>query len=532
MSRPKMDKRVLYILIVLGIMGIVSLLFATKPGIGLAVDSLHYIGASRSLLSGHGLTRISYTGKLVPMVDWPPLFPVALAVLGALGIDVLEGARWLNAILFGANIVLVGIVIYRQTDNSVWASLFGSILILTSVSMLRVHSVALTEPAFIFFTILGLFLLASYLVKPKRSLLIISSMMIALAFLTKYLGAVSVATGCIGLLILNKKTYYARLVDCTTFGAISSLPMALWFVRNRVVADSASESKMSFHPLDLDHITDGLRNVSLWILPERTPDWIMMIAPIALTGVLILVALLLRRRGQPNVNASPNPRPKLRPLLVAFILIHLLALAVSMSFVSFDIFFSVRYLSPVYVAVVILVTSLVYETLRFTKQIRSLQVVLISLCVLFAGYNLSRYVVVVIATSHDGQGYASNSWKQSETLRMVSALPADVRIYSNGYNVIYYLAGRPAFRIPAKYDQYTGLPSDKYQSELASTREHSGSQRAVLVYFRDNYRQVFPSEKELREALPLRLIGKEADGSIYEIETEPSVAPQKLSPGS
>lgn len=525
----KMDKRALYILIVLGIMGIASLLFATRPGIGLAVDSLHYIGASRSLLSGHGLTRISYTGKLIPMVDWPPLFPVALAMLGALGIDVLEGARWLNAILFGANIVLVGIVVYRQTDNSVWASLFGSILIFTSVSLFRVHSYALTEPAFIFFTLLGLSLLGAYIVKRKPALLIISSMMIALAFLTKYLGAVSVATGCIGLLVLNKKTYYARLADCTIFGAISSLPMALWFVRNRLVAEGGPESKASFHILNLSYIPYGLKTVSLWILPERTPDRILMIVPVVLTGLLVLVALLLKYRGQPRINDKLDPKPNLRPLLVIFIFLHLLALAVSISFISVDISFSPRYLSPVFVAVVILITCLVYDTLRFTKQIRSLQIVLVTLCVAFAGYNVMRYVVVVIATSHDGQGYASHSWKQSETLRMVSALPADVRIYSNGYNLIYYLAGRAAFRIPAKYDQYTGLPSNEYQSELASMKEHSGSQRAVLVYFLGRDRPIFPSENELREALPLRLIDKKVDGSIYEIETEPRAAPEKLS---
>jgi hypothetical protein len=526
--RLEWENRTVYLILLLSVVGILTLLFATKHGIGLAVDSLHYVGASRSLLSGHGLTRISYTGKLIPMVDWPPLFPVVLAVLGALGIDVLEGARWLNAILFGANIVLVGIVIYRQTDNSVWASVFGSILIFTSVSLLRVHSFALTEPAFIFFTLLGLSLLAAYIVKPKAALLIISSIMIALAFLTKYLGAVSVATGCIGLLALSKKRYYARLADCTTFAVISSLPMALWVVRNRAVADGASDSRMSFHPLNLNHVTDGLRTVSLWILPERTPDWIMMIVPMAFTGLLALVALLLQHRGKPNVNDSLNPKPKLQPLLVIFILIHLLALAVSISFVSIDISFSARYLSPVYVSVVILVTCLVYETLRFTKEIRSLQIVLISLCVAFAGYTLIRDVVVVIATSHDGQGYASNSWKQSETLRMVSALPADVRIYSNGYNVIYYLTGRPAFRIPAKYDESNGLLNNKYQSELASTKEHFGSQRAVLVYFKDNYRPSLPSEKELRESLPLRLIDNEVDGSIYEIEKEPRERAPKL----
>ena len=93
-----MDKRTSYMIIVFGIMGILMLLFATRLGIGLGADSLHYVGAARTLLHGHGLTRISYERELIPMVHWPPLFPILLVLLGVVGIGPLEGARWLNAI--------------------------------------------------------------------------------------------------------------------------------------------------------------------------------------------------------------------------------------------------------------------------------------------------------------------------------------------------------------------------------------------------------------------------------------------------
>src|SRR5215831_8200316 len=167
MSRLNNYNYSLYLILFLGIMGMLTMLFATRAGIGLAVDSLHYIGASRSLLSGHGLSRVSYQGELIPMVHWPPLFPILLALLGTLGINPFDGARWLNSFIFGANIVLVGIMIHKQVPRSVWPALFGSFLMLTSVNMLRTHSMALTEPAFIFFGFLGILLLAIYLENEK-----------------------------------------------------------------------------------------------------------------------------------------------------------------------------------------------------------------------------------------------------------------------------------------------------------------------------------------------------------------------------
>lgn len=523
MSWLGMDKRTLYMIIVLGIMGILMLLFATRSGIGLGVDSLHYIGASRSLLRGYGLTRISYQGELVPMVHWPPLFPLLLALLGAVGIDPLEGARWLNAILFGANIVLVGIVIQRQVRSSIWPSLFGSFLMLTSVNMLRTHSMALTEPAFIFFSLSGLFLLATYVENARSALLIASSVAIALAFLTRYLGIVLVITGAVGLLSLNKKTFPRRVFDCVLFGTISSLPMIVWIIRNHIVAGGISDMGMAFHPVTLEHVRGGLNTLSLWIVPERTPYLIRMFVPVVLTVSFVCGVLLLRHLGKPDAGDEINNRLKVRPLLAIFVFVYCVALVFFISFVSLDISFSPRYLSPVYVSVIILVVCLGSEVLRFAKRIRPLHHALIAVCITFAGYSLVRDAIIVIITSRDGQGYASKSWKHSETLRKASTLPADIRIYSNGYNLIYYLTGRPAFPIPVKYDQHSGLLNDKYQSEVDLMKKHFGSQRAALVYFSDNYRPYLPSEKELREALPLSLIDTEVDGSIYEIETEPGL---------
>jgi len=125
-------------------------------------------------------------------------------MIGVFGIDPLNGARWLGVFLFGANILLVGLVINRYT-HGFWTSVFGSFIMLSSVDMLNIHSMAWSEPVFIMFGLLGLFLLALHLENPRSLLLIASSGGIALAFLARYTGVAFVATGMAGVFLLGRK---------------------------------------------------------------------------------------------------------------------------------------------------------------------------------------------------------------------------------------------------------------------------------------------------------------------------------------
>ena len=113
-TRPRLT---ILIIAVLALLGTVALLFTTRFGIG---------------------TSPIIVGDLVvlPNEQEDP--------------DPLSAARWLNAVLFGANILLIGLILVQVTDNSFWLPVIGSFLVLTSGSMLTNHSMAWTEPLFIF----------------------------------------------------------------------------------------------------------------------------------------------------------------------------------------------------------------------------------------------------------------------------------------------------------------------------------------------------------------------------------------------
>ena len=507
---------------VLGLIGIMTLLFSTRWGIGISPDSTVYICAARSLLNGVGLSVLSGSGKPIPMTHYPPLFPTTLSMIGIFGIDPLNGARWLNAFLFGTNILLVGLVINKYT-RSIWPTIFGSFLMLSSISMLRIHSMAWTEPLFIFFALLGLFLLAAYMENPKLLLLMASSGAIALAFLTRYIGAVLVITGIVGIFFLSRKsrkTWYGRLGDSAIFVVISSFPMAIWMVRNLYIAGSATNREIVWHPITSGYFKPAMSTLSTWLLLGRGPGIIRGIHfLVVVAGLLVLSILLLQRKRRLNTGESNRQYLAKMPfLLVTFLFFYGMFLIVSISLFDAYIALYNRTLSPIYVSGLVFILCLAYRLLDSTEGVRALKVASIVICVaLIVSYEI-RAAIWAIHSHRGGQGYAGRGWQHSEIVGRVRALPSGIPIFTNGVDAIYILTGRPAWGIPSKVRASTRQVNNSYLSELARMRDQLENSGGVLVYFNTIKRCYFPSENELKEQLPLRLLIRAADGSIYEVE--------------
>ncbi|MGH9339551.1 MAG: ArnT family glycosyltransferase [Acidobacteriota bacterium] len=204
------------------ISGTVLLLYATRFGIGLSPDSTGYMAGARSFLAGHGLYAYSSSrtanGAMGPITAVPPLYPILLALVSYLGPETLEAARWLSAVTFGANILLVGCLVNRLSQGSVWATALALLLMLGSIDMIEIHSMAWTEPPFIFFALLGLWLLAKHIEKPDWRILLAGSGAVGLAFATRYAGNALVLTGALGLLVMGSRPYKEKLRDAVVFG--------------------------------------------------------------------------------------------------------------------------------------------------------------------------------------------------------------------------------------------------------------------------------------------------------------------------
>ena len=158
---PSVGYRVL--LLVLSATGVVlSLLSTSRYGAGLSPDSVYYISAARNIAGGFGVT--SFDGS--PFVYWPPLYPMLLSIPAIVfHLDPLTTAPIINAILFGLIIYFSGLLLGRHLFSSTALAILGVPLIVFSIILLDIATMAWSETLFIFLTLVFLLYLGKFLEK-------------------------------------------------------------------------------------------------------------------------------------------------------------------------------------------------------------------------------------------------------------------------------------------------------------------------------------------------------------------------------
>ncbi len=495
----RLDRKLLLHLI-LGMVGVLTILYTTRLGVGIAHDSFGYLSGAENLLRGHGYSHVTGMGQVEPTNQWPPLYSLALAAFGYVGIDILEGARWLNALLFGINIMLVGYVAYRNA--SFWPSVFASVLILTSVDMIRLHALAYSEPLYFFMGLCGLYSLSRYIDSSKNCPLIIAALFVSAATLTRYIGVTLIATLCLSILVLGQRGLRQRFADCLIAGVISSSPLLLLLIRNVLVSGHVISYMMGFQTrlVTTSKIMQGLDTISLWLLPESISFGLR-----ALTLVAVVLVMLLMMAWLRNGRSSP-----FWYVNVIYVFIYGLGITLSISIIAYDF----RYLSPIFVSVVLILTLSIYRgSLRANRRVG---IVISVVCVLYCLFYVARAVSVVKNIHQNGLGYESPAWKQSKIISSIKNMPGDVRIYSNLPILVHYLSQREIGELPWKSNPITGKPSPDYLPKLQEIGVTSQSQRTVIIYvsWPGSY---FPSENDLKQVLSVKEIQKSPEGSVYEV---------------
>ncbi|MGZ9223620.1 MAG: ArnT family glycosyltransferase, partial [Anaerolineales bacterium] len=257
-TRPRLASFIALLLI--AVTGVILVLRATSNGLGLSDDSIAYIAGARSMAAGDGY-REAWLASNQPVTHFPPAFSSVLAFFGLFGADPLRAARWVNALLFGLNAALLGILGWRMTP-SLTAGVILAALFVASGEMFSVHAVAMSEPLFIFLSLLAFWMFDLYFERDHHWLwLIACGVFVGLAYLTRYAGLALVATFVVALIIL-RTTWKKRLSSIGIFLA-SVIPWVLgWSIRNRLIAGNATNRAFAWHPLTHENIDPGLRVVA------------------------------------------------------------------------------------------------------------------------------------------------------------------------------------------------------------------------------------------------------------------------------
>jgi hypothetical protein len=489
----------------LSLAGAGAVLYATTWGIGTSVDSVAYIQAARVMASG---------SWGVSLVQHAPLYSLLLAFGGALGVDPMNGARWLNALAFGANIFLVGLLIRHVVTHLPWAWAVGSTLMLGLAPMLAIHVTALSEPVFLTATLAGFWWLARYIERPTLRRLFASAIALGMTLLARYAGAACILTGAIAIVYLGAGPLRRRVRDSMLFGVCACAPMALWIVRNVVVANTATGRELTFHPVGLPHAWQALYTASGWLLIPPSAPSVIRFAAWLVIGVLLVVAAV-------RAVGAPAAVPALVRVLTLFVVIYGAFLAASISFLDANTPLDDRILLPILAVSIVIVAYLLDTLWPLARRVPALGYATVALVLLLTGGHGVKAAELAATAYEKGWGFSSRTWRESPALRHVAQIDAHFPVFSNAPELVYLHTGRDARGIPRTRFLMNQQPNRQFATELAALRQQVREGCGVVVYLRNLAQKAMPGEAELGEQLSLDVLLDVEDGVIWGVSACP-----------
>jgi 4-amino-4-deoxy-L-arabinose transferase-like glycosyltransferase len=491
--RPRLAS--LIVLALIALLGMLLIIKATPNGLGLSDDSIAYIAGARSMAAGNGY-REAWLASNGPVTHFPPAFPSVLAFFGLFGIDPLRAARWVNALLFGLNAGLLGILGWRMTP-SLSAGLVLAALFVTSGEMFQVHAVAMSEPLFIFLSLMSFWMFDLYFERlPSAKAkwagaegwlwLIACGTFVGMAYLTRYAGLALVATYVVALLVLHKD-WRKRLVSIGIF-LESVLPWVLtWTIRNRLVAGNTTNRTFAWHPLSSENIDPGLRVFSEFFIPIES--WRQEIAKqtgiiealivLVLGGVLVWVIIAAWKYLSKPQQAEGGKEAKevISFTTGLYIFAYLASIVASMLMFDAATKFRLRILAPVLVSLLILIVA-------FGIWMRSRRrEVVIAVMLLLLSVSIYKQSVTINTWSKNGLGFASFQWYDSKAMAFLRELPDDIMIFTNEPGAVYLYTGRGCYVLPDRFDSATALVRTNFEEGVDAMQDYINSGQAVLVLF-------------------------------------------------
>ncbi|MGA7192595.1 MAG: phospholipid carrier-dependent glycosyltransferase [Anaerolineales bacterium] len=498
------------ILGLLTLIGIFLVLRSTPEGLGLSDDSIAYIAGARSLLAGHGY-REAWLVSDNPITHFPPGFSSALTVIGLFGLDPLRGARFLNALLFGLSTGLIGTLGWRMTKSLVAGLVLAALFVLNG-SLLQVYTTAMSEPLFIFLSLLAFWMFDLYFERDMHWLWMIAcGVFVGAAYLTRYAGLALVATFLFALFLLHN-TWRKRLVSVGIFLA-SVLPFVVgWSIRNIIVAGNATNRELIWHPITASNFNTTLYTISQFLVPVE--DWrkqlyktpVLFIALTTLILLVVLVWVIIKAWNYFGTH-SPASSETISFSTGLYVFGYIASIIASMLLFDASTKFQLRILAPIFISLLILLV--LFGVWLWQKRREAA----ILLALFFIGISIYNQIATVQDLSKGGQGFASFDWYDSKAIAYLRTIPRALMIYTNETGAVYLYTNRPTYSLPNRFDPVTAQVRSGYEQGVALMHQQILNKKAVLAIFASGEQSSGPDAAFLVQGL--YPVSKSGTGIVY-----------------
>ncbi len=489
--------------------------YTTHQGVGASPDSAVYIGAADSLLLGLGLRVPFGDSANTPLTQYPPLYPLLVALSRSVDNDPRYSIRILNLLLLSGNLVLFWIYAKRVTfPNKEFASLLIAPLA-AGISFLTVHIMAWSEALFLLLGFSGLYLIATASTNRISKRIWIGSLLLSLSALTRYAGIAFIFTATLFIFFHPKiNTFSLRLRMSSTTLVIGLLPPAIWSLYNQAVYDSAFNRTLSFHPIQPSNISVAIHTIANWFFIPI--DWSIRLKAACLVIFLVIGFISLYRLAKKKPIATDWNIPR---LLIFFFLMYALFLTFSISFIDANTPLDDRILSPIFFSLWLLFGFIIhgYRHLLQTRLVLAASIILLAYPILSLIWNNS-----IIQHAHqNGIGFYSKTWQQSETIAWISKNAPRALLFSNTPEGIYLNTGISTLALPKKKDLMKNLPNAEYSQQLRNIGDSVASGKAAIIFFTSIASLNLPSQEELIDLVSPIESTTLKDGIVIQLHTSP-----------
>ena len=486
-------RRAVLALALIAILAGALIVVASRDGVSTGPDDAVYTGTASNVARGDGLDvpfrmyplgtgsigtppKGSAAPPATPLVVYAPLQPILLSVGGD---HPFGTARIESAIFFALTALLVGLIVLWST-GALWPAVAAQLVVAFSLATGPISSPG-TEAFAMLLVVAAFALVLRHLERPRSWLLVVASLVIALATLQRF------AAG--GLIVWAVLSLRHRRRDALTLLVLSSAPLGAWFVYGQISGRSTGHV-LGFH-LVPNTVRAAGRSIASWVLPSDAP------LPLAMLAAAIVVSFVVILVGRDRKSDSH--------LLLLFAGLQIVMLEIAVTFVDAGVNLEPREFIPIFVAVVLAVACAIGR--RPCASARAATTLVTALFVLGG-------VVMLANPTH---GYAKEAWVHSRVMADVRGMTAGTVVYTNAPDAVYTLAHRAVSTIPEKENFSTLETNGRFREQLDEIRTTLASRGGYVVYVRGLDRDFLPTERELVRLLHLELVRDDVDGAIYSV---------------
>ncbi len=446
-----------------------------KTNIFVRTDSIAYLWSAENLVNGLGIGRIDGGGNFVPYTHWPPLYPAFLAGFKLLGFTALDGARLFGGVCIFLMITLIGLIVAILTDYSPFYVAVFSLIIILSPYFFDTTYYAMSEPLYMVLSLASILLLEKYLSSTKKIYLVLTTLLVGMTLLTRYVG-ISLLVACLIMLALQKKTWRSKLLDCGLTGTISLVPTIIWFVRNSIDSGYATNWVFSIYPFAQGELLKAGQVVLGWINPTSQLATIGVVKTIALILMTIVISALYFRSKS---HQQSNPLGSFVQLILVYTLSYgLFVVAARLMFDPYIPLYEARILFPFFVGILFLAVEALYR-FQVTLQRKGwlAPIIVVGIYVFIAWAFIHSYRTEYLTLSYVGRtaGYGVSRDIDPNMVSILEQYPLqDYRYYSDDIEKLY-------FESPNSINSYSifSMQPEEVKSLLSKT----SSGKAVIVLF-------------------------------------------------